>query len=137
MNRGIICIVGLIFGLALSACSVEVADTAETKLTQKSVDPLITFIELGSVRCIPCKKMQPVMTSIENKYGGQVDVIFYDVWEEEQKKYASQYGIKLIPTQIFLDSTGTELMRHEGYFPEAEIDSFLVRNGLNTNSITG
>jgi thioredoxin 1 len=27
----------------------------------------VTFIELGSVKCIPCKEMQPVMHSIEKK----------------------------------------------------------------------
>ncbi|NQT63222.1 MAG: thioredoxin family protein [Candidatus Marinimicrobia bacterium] len=134
MSRGLLNIVGLIFGLILVACSVE---TMETKLPKPPVDPRITFIELGSVRCIPCKKMQPVMTSIERKYGGQVEVIFYDIWEADQKEYASQYGIKLIPTQIFLDSTGTELMRHEGYFPEAEIDSLLVHYGLIAKPITG
>jgi thioredoxin 1 len=31
--------------------------------------PLITFYELGSVNCIPCRKMQPIMKSIEEKYG--------------------------------------------------------------------
>lgn len=32
----------------------------------------VTFIELGSVRCIPCQKMQPVIKSVEEKYGDQV-----------------------------------------------------------------
>jgi thiol-disulfide isomerase/thioredoxin len=36
----------------------------------KEVKPKVTFIELGSVNCIPCKQMQPVMKSIEEKYGG-------------------------------------------------------------------
>ncbi len=38
--------------------------------------PLVTFVELGSVRCIPCKAMQPVMKSIEEKYGNQIKIIF-------------------------------------------------------------
>lgn len=134
MLRGLLNTLVLIFGLVVAACSTE---TVEIKLPKLPVDPIITFIELGSDRCIPCKKMQPVMASIEKKYGGQADVVFFDVWEADQKKYASQYGIKLIPTQIFLDSTGTELMRHEGYFPEAEIDSFLVRYGLIAKPIAG
>lgn len=127
MSRGFLIRVGLIIGLVLTACSTE---TVEAKLPKQPVKPIITFIELGSVRCIPCKKMQPVMASVEKKYGGQVEVIFYDVWEADQKAYATQYGIKLIPTQIFLDSTGSELMRHEGYFPETEIDALLVSYGL-------
>ena len=90
----------------------------------------VTFIELGSINCIPCKQMQPVMKAIEKKYGDQVKVIFYDVWKEDQKKYARQYGIKLIPTQVFLDANGKEFHRHEGFYPEAEIDKILQGKGL-------
>lgn len=96
----------------------------------KDVKPKVTFIELGSVNCIPCKQMQPIMKSIEEKYGDQVKVIFYDVWKEDQKKYSKQYGIKLIPTQVFLDSNGKEFHRHEGFYPEAEIDKILQDRGL-------
>lgn len=96
----------------------------------KEVKPKVTFVELGSVNCIPCKQMQPIMKSIEEKYGEQVKVIFYDVWKEDQKKYATQYGIKLIPTQVFLDSNGKEFYRHEGFYPEAEIEKILQGKGL-------
>ena len=94
------------------------------------VQPKITFVELGSVNCIPCKKMQPIMKSVEKKYGGQIKVIFYDVWQPDQKKYAQQYGIKLIPTQVFLDEKGKEIFRHEGFYPEEEIDKLLKSKGL-------
>ena len=92
--------------------------------------PKVTFVELGSVNCIPCRKMQPVMASIERKYGDQVNVIFYDVWKADQKQYAETYGIRLIPTQVFLDENHAEIMRHEGFFAEAKIDSFLQSRGL-------
>lgn len=95
----------------------------------------VTFIELGSVNCIPCKQMQPVMKAIESKYGGQVKVIFYDVWTKEQKPYAEKYGIKLIPTQVFLDENGKEFHRHEGFYPEAEIDKILQGKGLKPKKV--
>jgi thioredoxin 1 len=88
----------------------------------------ITFLELGSVTCIPCKQMKPVMESIEKRYAGQVKVIFYDVWKD--KRPAEQYKIRLIPTQVFLDKSGKELLRHEGFFAEAEIDKFLAAQGV-------
>lgn len=96
----------------------------------KDVKPKVTFVELGSVNCIPCKQMQPVMKAIEEKYGDQVKVVFYDVWKSDQKKYAQQYGIKLIPTQVFLDANGKEFHRHEGFYPETEIDKLLQGKGL-------
>jgi len=90
----------------------------------------VTFIELGSVRCIPCKKMQKVMASVEKKYPKQVEVIFYDVWTKEQKHFADDYDIDLIPTQVFLDSNGKEYFRHEGYFPEEDLLKILKKGGV-------
>jgi thioredoxin 1 len=103
--------------------------------TQSKFDePIVTFVELGSVKCVPCRQMQPVMKSIEEKYGKQVNVVFYDVWKSEQRAYAEKYGIRLIPTQVFLDKDGKEFFRHEGFFPEAEIDKLLQGRGLNARS---
>jgi thioredoxin 1 len=97
--------------------------------------PLVTFVELGSVNCIPCKAMQKVMKVVEEKYGSQLKVIFYDVWKQEQAHYAEEYKIRLIPTQVFLDVNGKELMRHEGFFPEKDIDAFLQLKGLKPKPV--
>ena len=96
----------------------------------QDLKPKLTFIELGSVSCIPCKKMQPIMKSLEKKYGWQLKIIFYDVWKSDHKDKAKKYGIRLIPTQIFLDEYGKEIHRHEGFYPEDDIDEFLQSKGL-------
>ena len=124
--------------LILVVCAVVASGAAFSQTTKgtslKKTSELakgpVTFVELGSVNCIPCRQMQPVMKAIEKKYGDQVKVVFYDVWKPEQRKYAEQYGIKLIPTQVFLDASGKEFFRHEGFYPEAEIDKLLQKQGL-------
>ena len=98
--------------------------------------PLITFVELGSVRCIPCQAMKPIMKSVEEKYASQIKITFYDVWQQEQAHFAQVYNIRLIPTQVFLDVDGKEIMRHEGFFPEKEIDSFLQSKCLKPKSMS-
>ena len=90
-----------------------------------------TFIELGSVRCIPCQKMQPVIKSVEEKYGDQVKVIFYDVWTSQGKEDAKQFDFDAIPTQLFLDENGREYFRHVGFFPEDELVKMLKQKGVN------
>ena len=107
---------------------------AEVVVEQKVSAPNVTFVELGSVNCIPCKAMQPVMRSIEKRYGKQIQVIFYDVWTPEQQHYARDFNIRVIPTQIFLDQTGNEILRHQGFFAEEEIDRFLQAQGLKVLS---
>lgn len=103
---------------------------AQSERNDKKSNVKVTFIELGSVNCIPCKQMVPVMKAIEEKYGDQIEVIFHDVWKPEEKHYAQEYGIKLIPTQVFLDEKGKEFHRHQGFYPEAEIDKILQSKGL-------
>jgi len=101
----------------------------DKKPTQREA-PLVTFIELGSVRCIPCRMMQPIMAEIEKEYAGQVKVVFYDVWTPEGRPYAEQYQIRVIPTQVFLDKDGNEYFRHEGYFPKEELVKVLKQKGV-------
>jgi len=112
-----------IFVLSCQSAPKEQADSTTNKPNAK-----VTFIELGSVNCIPCKAMQPVMKAIEEKYNEQVNVIFYDVWEDES--WAEKYKIRVIPTQVFLDSTGTEFHRHEGFYAQDKIEKLLADKGV-------
>ena len=140
MKRYIIAILvfGLLVGTAVTAQSKKSAKKAAPVSIKDTiaavVKPIVTFIELGSVNCIPCKAMQPVMKSVEEKYGPQLKVVFYDVWKQDQAHYAQEFRIRLIPTQVFLDANGKELMRHEGFFPEKDIDVFLQSKGLKPKS---
>lgn len=93
----------------------------ESRAAAQQKNPLVTFVELGSVKCIPCRQMQPVMKAIEEKYGDQLNVVFYDVWKSEQYEYAEKYGVKVIPTQVFLDKNGKEFFLHEGFCPESVV----------------
>jgi thioredoxin 1 len=100
-----------------------------------STQALVTFVELGSVNCIPCKAMQPVMKAVEEEYGDQIKVVFHDVWKDAEP--GRKYGIRLIPTQVFLDEKGVEFHRHEGFYPKEEIDKILLGKGLNKKTKTG
>ncbi len=101
-----------------------------TDSAQPKPAPMVTFIELGSVNCVPCKAMQPVMEEVRTKYGDQVNVVFHDVWTKIGEPYVRTFKIKVIPTQIFLDSKGIEYYRHEGFFPAAELYKVLKIGGV-------
>lgn len=94
------------------------------------ISPKVTFIELGSVRCIPCKMMQPIMKGIEEEYP-DVEIIFYDVWTSAGQQYGQKYSIRVIPTQVFLDKEGKEYFRHEGFFPKEELEKVLMQGGVS------
>ncbi|MBN2584500.1 MAG: thioredoxin fold domain-containing protein [Planctomycetes bacterium] len=73
------------------------------------------LVDLGSTECIPCKLMAPALEEIKKEFAGKLAVEFADVGKRENVALARQYGIRLIPTQVFLDTEGKELWRHEGF----------------------
>ena len=77
------------------------------------------LVDLGAKTCIPCKMMAPILEELKRTYAGRLDVQFIDVWENPDA--GRQYGISLIPTQIFFDASGKERFRHEGFFSKEDI----------------
>lgn len=77
------------------------------------------LVDLGAGKCIPCKKMAPILEELEREYAGRMDVEFIDVWKNPDAGKA--YGVEMIPTQIFYDASGKELFRHVGFFGKEDI----------------
>ena len=127
--RGFILI--FLVGVLSVSCNAAGSKTDEKNSTAAAEEAyLVTFVELGSVRCIPCKMMQPIMKDIEKDYAGQVKVVFHDVWTPEGEPFAQSFKIRVIPTQVFLDKDGKEYFRHEGFFPKEELVKILKQKGV-------
>ena len=103
---------------------------APDQTVAKSDTVLVTFVEIGSVKCIPCKAMQPIMKAVEEEYKGQVKIIFHDVWTPKGKADAMKYHNRVIPTQVFLDKDGKEYYRHEGFFPKDDVVKVIKMQGV-------
>ena len=70
-----------------------------------------------------------ILEEIRKEYAGRLEVVFIDVWQNEDA--GKQYGINLIPTQIFFDASGKELFRHEGFFAKEDILAKWKELGVN------
>jgi len=87
--------------------------------TTENLKALPLLIDIGADKCIPCKMMAPILEELKKQCAGIFSVEFIDVWKNPDK--AKEYGIKIIPTQIFFDAAGKELFRHEGFFSREDI----------------
>jgi thioredoxin 1 len=116
----------LVFGLG-SATAVHIA-VAEG-LEQIPVQGMVTMVDLGAKKCIPCKMMAPIIEDLQREYKDRAAIVFIDVWENAD--YAKKFRIKLIPTQIFYDAEGNEVYRHEGFLDKTAIIAELTRLGVN------
>jgi len=86
------------------------------------------LLDLGADKCIPCKKMAPILRDLAEEYRGLLEVEFIDVWRD--RSAGEKYGIRLIPTQILYSADGREIFRHEGFWGKAEIIGAFVRHGI-------
>ena len=93
------------------------------------VKDMVTMIDLGAKKCIPCKMMAPILEKMEKKYRGKAAIIFIDVWENRDQ--AGRFGIRAIPTQIFYDKEGQEVYRHVGFLSEEAIVTQLKKMGVS------
>jgi len=89
---------------------------------------MVTMVDLGAKKCIPCKMMAPILVKIGKQYEGKAAIVFIDVWEHREQ--ARRFGIQAIPTQIFFDKTGREVYRHVGFMDEKAIVNQLKKMGI-------
>jgi thioredoxin 1 len=92
------------------------------------VKGMVTMIDLGAKKCIPCKMMAPILEKMEKVYRGKAAVVFIDVWEHREQ--AQRFRIRAIPTQIFYDKNGKEVYRHLGFMSEKAIVAQLETMGV-------
>ncbi len=120
--RGLILLILMV--LMLAAVSAGAAE----KEARIPVPGMVTMVDLGAKKCIPCKMMAPIMEELKKEYKGRAAIVFIDVWENPQA--AKKYKIRTIPTQIFYDENGTEIFRHVGFFDKAAIGAELKKLGV-------
>ena len=89
---------------------------------------MVTMVDLGAKKCIPCKMMAPILEELTKEYQGRAAVLFIDVWENPDA--GQKFNLRSIPTQIFYDAQGKEISRHEGFMDKAAIVAVLRQQGV-------
>ena len=104
------------------------ASEVDTILSNAKRDGKMVMLELGSVGCVPCEQMKPVMEKLRTNFKGKLEVFFVDV--RKDKDTARRFGVYAIPTQVFLDKSGKEFHRHIGFYAYEEIEPMLKKAAL-------
>ena len=116
-------ILGLFLTMTLFAPAAKAEEPSKVPVPGK-----VTMVDIGAKKCIPCKMMAPIIEELEKEYKDRAAIIFIDVWENPAA--GKQFGIQLIPTQIFYTADGKEVLRHEGFMEKAAIVAQLEKLGV-------
>ena len=125
---------GVVLALAGAIAAVLVIkqrDTDHTAALPATTTALPRLVDLGAGKCASCKMMTPVLEALKREFADQFSVTFIDVWE--QPEAAEEYGIRMIPTQIFYDAAGNELYRHEGFISREDILEVWQKHGVGAD----
>jgi len=101
--------------------STQADNTAASQPAASAPAParLPKLVDLGAGKCLACKQLAPILNELRTEYAGRLEVVFIDVWENPNA--GTEYGIQIIPTQIFYDASGKELDRHTGFISKQDI----------------
>jgi thioredoxin-related protein len=72
--------------------------------------------------------MEPVVSDLEKKHGGKIDVTVVDVQENMER--AREYQVRVVPTIFLLDANKEVLERIEGYMNLEQLESMLEQHGI-------
>jgi thioredoxin 1 len=128
VRRLLVLVVLLGVSLGLLALTQTFAGETAAVPSELPVKGMVTMIDIGAHKCIPCKMMAPIMEELEKEYNGKAAIVFIDVWQNPAE--GPKYRIRSIPTQIFYDREGKEAYRHEGFFDKASIVAKLEQLGV-------
>jgi thioredoxin 1 len=121
-----------LLGLYALLAILSPASTLASSVPEVPVQGMVTMVDIGADKCIPCKMMAPILKQLEEEYKGKAAVIFIDVWKN--KEQGQRFGIRSIPTQIFYDKEGKEFFRHEGFFDKEAIVAVFEKAGVKAEA---
>ena len=93
------------------------------------VKGMVTMVDLGAPFCPPCKAMAPFLEKLEKDYKGKAAILVLDVGKTPE--LSERFGITEIPTQIFYNTKGKEVLRHIGFMSEEAIRAQLKKMGVH------
>ena len=131
MKKGnILVITLLIFTILAFPYQAAFSDPSTDRRFPKEIAqvPLPKLLDFGRGKCIPCKKMAPILQELSEEYKDRVIIKIIEIDQESGLTTANR--IRLIPTQIFFDAKNQEVLRHEGFMDKEQIKKVFEKMGV-------
>jgi thioredoxin 1 len=93
------------------------------------------LLEFGRGWCKPCKYMKPILDDTAKLFNGKAVVLTVDM--DVNKDLVRKFGIRVMPTQIFLQPDGKEFFRNEGTLEREQIAQVFAKMGAQASPRAG
>jgi len=114
--------------LTLDSFKEKIMDFETNKDNWKFEGKLPAIIDFYADWCMPCKTIAPILEDLKEEYDGKVDI--YKVDTEDQQELAAMFGIRSIPSILFIPTDGEPQMS-QGVLPKDKfkqaIDEILIK----------
>jgi thioredoxin 1 len=77
------------------------------------------LLEFDRKLCPVCRESELIIQAVKKQFPGQF--VVRRLYIDEHQSLFRQYGVAIVPTQIFLDATGKEVFRHQGVFAREKL----------------
>jgi len=115
-------------GIALILSPMDILSAEPAVPPEVPVKNMVTMVDFGASFCAPCKGMAPFLEKLEKEYKGRAAIVMLDVGIAPE--LCEQFDITEIPTQIFYNKQGKEVLRHTGFMNEKAIVDQLKKMGV-------
>ena len=89
------------------------------------------IIDFHATWCGPCKQLAPTLKALAAEYGDEIYIYKVDV--DKEPDIARAYGIRSVPSLLFIPNSDEKPKMGQGNIPKAslkkEIDEFLLGKG--------
>jgi thioredoxin 1 len=120
----------LLIGVPLLGADPKALEAADSSSIEGIENPqhLPMLLEFSLDICIPCRKMKPILEEVTKEYQNKFLIKILEI--EDYPALTRQFDIRVVPTQIFLDSQGKVFQRHEGFLDKGPLVGVLNRMGV-------
>lgn len=96
----------------------KVADYEANPKTWKYLGDKPAIIDFYASWCGPCKTLAPILDELAMEYAGKITI--YKIDTEKEQELAAAFGIRSIPTLLFVPMQGSPQMA-QGAMPKASL----------------
>lgn len=88
-------------------------------------DELPAIIDFYADWCGPCKAVAPILEELAQEYAGKLKI--YKVDTERERELSSVFGIRSIPSILFIPTGGKQPMMQAGALPKGALKEIIEK----------